>query len=106
MAIFEALAAENFAAYGPDWAQSLNNLSIRLAESGDRAGGLAAIQRAVDIYRPFIDENFAAFAPNGVKYLSHLAIRLSESGDATDAAEAAALRAEVAAIRARLDGAG
>jgi hypothetical protein len=106
VAIFEALAAENFAAYGPAWAQSLNNLSLSVAESGDRAGGLAASRRAVDIYRPFIDENFAAFAPNGAAYLNNLANRLAESGDATDAAEAAALRAEVAAIRARLDGTG
>jgi hypothetical protein len=104
--IYEALAVENIAAYGPDLARSLNNLSAYLAELGDRAGCLAASRRAVDIYRPFIDENFAGFAPNGAMYLNNLANRLAESGDATDAAEAAALRAEVAAIRARLDGAG
>jgi hypothetical protein len=63
-------------------------------------------RRAVDIFRPFIDENFAGFAPDGAMYLNNLANRLAESGDATDAAEAAALRTEVAAIRARLDGAG
>jgi hypothetical protein len=34
-------------------ATSLNNLSNRLAESGDRAGGLEAIRRAVGIIKPF-----------------------------------------------------
>jgi hypothetical protein len=106
VAIREALAAENFAAYGPALASSLNNFSLRLADVGDRAGGLAVSRRAVDIFRPFIDENFAGFAPDGAMYLNNLANRLAESGDATDAAEAAALRTEVAAIRARLDGAG
>jgi hypothetical protein len=101
--IYEALAAENFAAYGPDLAGSLNNLSVDLAESGDRAGGLAASRRAVDVYRPFLDENFAAFAPDGAMYLNNLANHLAESGAAADAAEAAALRTEVAAIRARLN---
>ncbi|MCK9194635.1 MAG: tetratricopeptide repeat protein [Nevskia sp.] len=106
VAIREALAAENLAAYGPVLARSLNNLSVDLANAGDRAGGLAASRRAVAICRPFLDENFAAFAPDGAIYLSTLADHLSESGDAADAAEAAALRTEVAAIRARLDGAG
>lgn len=55
------------------------------------------------MYRPFIDENFAAFAPDGAMYLNNLANHLAESGDAADAAEAAALRIEVAAIRARLN---
>jgi hypothetical protein len=47
--IREQLAKENFPACAHDLAQSLNNLSIGLAQSGDRPGGLAAIYRAVNI---------------------------------------------------------
>jgi len=47
---YEQLAADNFAAYGPDLASSLNNLSNRLGDAGRRAEGLAAIERAVAIY--------------------------------------------------------
>jgi hypothetical protein len=50
--IRERLAQENFAAYAPCLTKSLNNLSVDLAETGDRAGGLAAIRRAVEIYLP------------------------------------------------------
>ena len=37
MAIYEQLAEDNFAAYGPDLADSLNDLSLRLGESVESA---------------------------------------------------------------------
>ena len=45
------LAAANPAAYLPDLAESLNNLSIRQSDTGDRDGALASINEAVDIHR-------------------------------------------------------
>ncbi|MGB0723764.1 MAG: hypothetical protein ACPGU7_15355, partial [Gammaproteobacteria bacterium] len=66
--IRETLAQDNFAAYGPDLAQSLNNLSVHLAESGDRQGGLDAIRRAVEIIKPF--------AKPGTRYADWQAVML------------------------------
>ena len=45
------LAAANPAAYLPDLASSLNNLSNRLAEAGRPRGALAAINEAVELHR-------------------------------------------------------
>ena len=42
--MYRRLAAGNPAAYEPDLASSLNNLSIRLADAGRRDEGLTAIQ--------------------------------------------------------------
>ena len=43
---------------------SLNNLSNRRAELGDRAGALAAIDEAVTLYRELAAANPAAFTPD------------------------------------------
>jgi tetratricopeptide (TPR) repeat protein len=45
------LAQANPAAYEPDLALSLSNLSVRLAAVGRREEGLAAIQDAVEVRR-------------------------------------------------------
>jgi hypothetical protein len=79
--IYEQLARENFAAYAPDLALSLNNLSVRLAESGERASGLAASRRAVEIHEQLVRENFAAFAPKLAASLNNLSEHLANSGD-------------------------
>ena len=47
-----------------DDATSLNNLSIRLSDSGDRAGALRAIEAAVEIYGRLAQAQPAAFEPD------------------------------------------
>ena len=49
--LYRRLAAANPAAYEPHLADSLNNLSIRLADAGRREEALAAIEEAVGIRR-------------------------------------------------------
>ena len=46
----------NPARYEPELATSLNNLSNRLSESGDRAGALEAIREAVTLLEPYAAE--------------------------------------------------
>jgi len=58
------LAAANPAAYEPDLAMSLNNLSVRLAVAGRRDEGLATIEEAVEVYRRLAAANPAAYEPN------------------------------------------
>src|SRR5450755_4282734 len=81
------------AAFEPDLASSLNNLSGRLGDSGDRAGALRAIEEAVEIYRRLAQAQPAAFEPDLATSLNDLSIRLSDSGD-----RAGALRAIEAAV--------
>jgi tetratricopeptide (TPR) repeat protein len=51
--IYKRLAKQNPAAYEPDLAMSLNNLSIRLAEAGRRDEALRLVHRALDLIRPY-----------------------------------------------------
>ena len=81
---YEQLTKDNFAAYGPDLARSLNNLSLRLADSGKRAEGLVAIERAVAIHERLAEDNFAAYSPALASSLNNLSIRLAESGKRTE----------------------
>ena len=62
-------------------ARILNNLSVDLAESGERAEGLAAIKRSVEIREQLAAENFAAYAPDLAGGLGNLSNRLAEAGD-------------------------
>jgi predicted ATP-binding protein involved in virulence len=57
---FDRLARKDFAAHGADWARSLNNLSVKLHEQGERDASLAANQRVVAIYENLAQQNFAA----------------------------------------------
>ena len=77
----EALAKNNFPAHAFDLAGRLSNLSVRLAEARDRAGGLAAIRRAVEIYETLAKENFAAYAPHLAMSLNNLSVDLANAGD-------------------------
>ncbi len=81
LAGLEALARDDFATHAPALARRLNNLSVSLAESGDRAGGLAAIRRAVEIREALARQNFAAYGPVLAMSLNNLSVRLAESGD-------------------------
>jgi len=59
----------------------LNNLSNRLAQAGDRAAGLAAIQRAVEIYEQLAKDNFAAYGPDLASSLNNLSNCLAQAGE-------------------------
>ncbi|MGC4799214.1 hypothetical protein ACLQ3H_34500, partial [Micromonospora saelicesensis] len=58
------LAEINPAAYLPNLATSLNNLSIRMGELGRRDEGLAVSEEATAIYRRLTEANPAAYLPN------------------------------------------
>jgi len=64
VAFFRDLAGADPAAFTPDLAGSLNNLSIQRAEAGDRAGALSAVEEAVASYRDLAGADSAAFTPN------------------------------------------
>jgi hypothetical protein len=60
---------------------SLNNLSLRQAETGDRAGALTSITEAASAYRGLAEQNQAGFLPNLAMSLHNLSSRQSETGD-------------------------
>ena len=66
------LAAPEPAAYEPDLAMALNNLSNRLAEAGRRDDALAAIEEAVEIRRRLAAANPAAYEPDLAMALNNL----------------------------------
>lgn len=50
---FETLSEQDFEQYAPDLAMSLNNLSNRLAETGDHDQALTVLKRAIELNHPF-----------------------------------------------------
>ena len=58
---YRRLAEAGPAAYLPDLAGSLNNLSNHQSETGDRGGALASITEAVDIRRRLAEAGPAAY---------------------------------------------
>ena len=86
--IRRGLAEGNAAAFTPDLASSLNNLSNRLSDVGDRGGALEAIREAVGIYRGLAEGNPVAFGPDLALSLNNLSNRLSDVGDREGALEA------------------
>ena len=74
-------AQANPAAYLPDLAMSLNNLSDQQADTGDRAGALASITEAVDIYRQLAQANPAAYLPDLATSLNNLSDQQAGTGD-------------------------
>ena len=86
--IRRGLAAGNPGAFNPDLAGSLNNLSNRLSEVGDRGGALEAVWEAVEIYRGLAEKNPGAFNPVLAMSLNNLSVMLSEVGDRGGALEA------------------
>jgi hypothetical protein len=59
----------------------LSNLSVHLAETGERSGGLQAIQRAVAVYERLAQANPAAYEPDLALSLTNLSNRLAETGE-------------------------
>ena len=74
------LAAGNPAAYDPDLAAVLNNLSNRLADAGRRAEALTASQDAVAVYRRLASGNPAAYEPVLALSLKNLSNHLAAAG--------------------------
>ena len=74
------LAATNPAAYEPDLAGSLNNLSLRLPEAGRREEGLTAAEESVEVYRRLAATNPPAHEPNLATSLNNLSLHLHEAG--------------------------
>ncbi|MFF0429123.1 tetratricopeptide repeat protein [Streptomyces sp. NPDC004520] len=89
------LAAADPAAYEPDFAASLSNLSNRLTEAGRRVEALATPEQAVEIYRRLTAADLAAYEPRLAASLSNLSIRLSVAGRGTEALTAAEQAVEI-----------
>ena len=64
---------------------SLNNLSNRLSDVGDREGALEVIREAVEIRRGLTKRNAAAFEADLVRSLNILACLLTEAGETDEA---------------------
>ncbi|MGH8907964.1 MAG: hypothetical protein ACRD0K_15970 [Egibacteraceae bacterium] len=79
--IYRNLVQENPAAWLPDLALSLNNLSLQQAEAGDLAGALASVIEAVDIRRELVRDNPDAFLPALADSLKVLSLYQAEAGD-------------------------
>ncbi len=75
------LAEAQPAAFLPDLAMSLNNLSGRQSDTGDRDGALASITEAVTHYRRLAEAQPAAFLPDLAASLNNLSGRQSDTGD-------------------------
>ncbi|MFJ2720669.1 tetratricopeptide repeat protein, partial [Streptomyces sp. NPDC087437] len=69
----------------PNFAASLGNLSIRLAEVGRRAEALTTTEQAVEVYRRLAADNPDAHEPHLAACLSDLGILLGEVGRQTEA---------------------
>lgn len=72
-----------------------NHLSNRLADSGDRAGALAAIAEAVGRYRRLLETTSTAFLPDLAMSLNNLSLRRSEAGDRTGALAASSQAVQI-----------
>ena len=86
--IRRGLAEKNPGAFNPVLAMSLNNLSNRLSEVGDRESALEAVREAVKIRRGLAEKNPGAFNPVLAGSLNNLSGCLSEVGDRGGALEA------------------
>ncbi|WP_331742860.1 tetratricopeptide repeat protein (plasmid) [Streptomyces sp. NBC_00868] len=77
---YRVLAEANPDAYLPNLAGALNNLSLRLGETGRREEGLAAIEEATSHYRGLAEANPDAYLPDLAGALNNLSNLLSEVG--------------------------
>lgn len=67
----------------------LNNVSVHMVQSGDRAGALDVAREAVTIRRRLAQANPTAYEPNLATSINNLANVLSETGDRAGALDAA-----------------
>ncbi len=84
--LYRQLAEAAPAAYLPNLAVLLNNLSNRLAELGRREESLGLIEKAVAIYRRLAETAPAAYEPALATALNNLSILLTELGREAPAA--------------------
>jgi tetratricopeptide (TPR) repeat protein len=87
--LLRAASHTNRDAYLPDLATAVNNLAIRLADSGRRAEALTAAQEAVDLYRELAVRNRDGYLSDVAKSVKNLAWQLGESGRRAEALAAA-----------------
>jgi hypothetical protein len=80
-------------------ATSLDNFSIRLAESGEGVAGLEAIRRAVEIGEKLAGDNFAVYGPHLTKSLKNLSVHLTRLGKVEEAKE---IRTQLETIKRRI----
>ena len=85
--LYRSLVEESPAAYTPDLAGSLNNLSAFLSDVGERDRALDAAREAADLYRSLVEESPAAYTPDLAMALNNLATFLSEAGKRGQALE-------------------
>ena len=78
--ILRQLADANPDAYLPDLAISLNNLGVRLADTGQRQAALAPAREAVTIRRQLAEANPDAYLPDLAMSLNNLGNHLAETG--------------------------
>ncbi len=82
---------------------SLNNLSLRQSENGDRAGALTSIQEATGHYRALAEARPEVFLPDLAASLNNLSNQQSDNGDRagalTSIQEAVQLRRALAEAR-------
>jgi tetratricopeptide (TPR) repeat protein len=78
---YRALAETSPAAYLPDLAASLTNLSLRQGDAGDRDGALASSTEAVQHYRALAETRPAVFLPGLAMALNNLSVQRSATGD-------------------------
>jgi tetratricopeptide (TPR) repeat protein len=70
--LYRQLAADRPAAFTPDLAMSLNNLSSDLSDLGRREDALKAIEEAVQLRRQLAADRPAAFTPDLAMSLNNL----------------------------------
>ena len=83
------LAADRPAAFNPDLANSLNDLSLILSDLGHREDALTAIREAVELYRKLAADRPAVFNLDLAGSLKNLSDCLSDLGCREDAEKVA-----------------
>ncbi|MFE5562845.1 hypothetical protein ACFQ8R_42245, partial [Streptomyces sp. NPDC056544] len=76
--LYRTLTQANPAAFLPNLASSLNNLSVQQSETGDRDAALTSITEATNLYRTLTQANPAAFLPNLAASLNNLSNQQDE----------------------------
>jgi tetratricopeptide (TPR) repeat protein len=86
--LHQQLAADQPAAFNPDFANSLNNLSLDLSALGHQEEALTAIQESVELYRQLAADQPAALNPDLARSLHNFSHHLSDLGHREEAMQA------------------
>jgi len=82
--LYRQLTKGRPAAFNPDLANSLHNLSSCLSDLGHREDALATIREAAELYRQLANDRPAAFDPDLVISLNNLSIHPKDMGHRED----------------------